>query len=288
MMRKWTAESVARAPWFEGLRAQIQAELDRLAAGREDRRPALEEELRVLRQRIQGWTLSLADPALSPAVRKTLQDNLEGALAEQTGAEARLRQAEAEQGQARRVVTAEEVADRLSRLADILAADDPTRANIELALHIEAVRGFQDGRVIVRTCKLGALAGDWAFAEAGGEPSSGLGEKGPASPYPGKPRRLARRRLSGEDADSAELREEAESVCEADRFAVLGPEWFWEDEFTLPGRREGWASTNAPAVARKRRETGWTHARLAAHFGKSLPTIRAALKRAAEKDPSTG
>jgi lambda repressor-like predicted transcriptional regulator len=285
MNKKWTAESVERASWLADLRAQVQAGLDRLAAGREDRRPALEQELRQLRQRIQGWTMSLADPGLSPGVRKTLEANLESALAEQAEAETRLRQAEAEQGQARRVVTATEVADRLNRLAEVLVADDPTRVNIELALHIEAIRGFRDGRVVVRTCKLGALAGDWGFAGASGEPSDQNGTP-PGCAYQGKARRLARRRLGGEDAESAGLKDDAEWACDAHRFAGLGPEWFREDEFSIPGPPESWATANALAVARKRREMGWTHAQLAEHFGKSVPTIRAALKLAVEKDPS--
>lgn len=71
-----------------------------------------------------------------------------------------------------------------------------------------------------------------------------------------------------------------------DRFTGLGPEWFWEDELTVPGPPETWVSANAQAVAEKRREMGWTHEKLAEHFGKSPPTIRAALKLAVQRDPS--
>lgn len=283
--KKRTAEGVERAPWFTELRSQVQVELDRFLTAREDRRPALEQELRQLRERIRGWTMSLADPELSPAVRKMLEANLEGALTEQAEAETRLRQAEAEAIRTRREVSAAEVADRLNRLADVLAGQDPTRANIELALHIEAIHGYQDGRVVVRTCKLGALAGDRNFAKSGEEALEPNGSV-PASALPGKPRRLTRRRLSGEDAEIAGLKEEAELACDPHRFGGLGPEWFWNDEFSIPDRPQSWALINAVAVAQKRREMNWTHARLAQHFGKSVPTIRAALKLAVEQDPS--
>jgi hypothetical protein len=62
------------------------------------------------------------------------------------------------------------------------------------------------------------------------------------------------------------------------RFAGLGPEWFWEDTFQLP-RKTCWAREQAAEVARLR-AGGLTLEELAVHFGKSVPTIRAALKRA--------
>jgi hypothetical protein len=97
---------------------------------------------------------------------------------------------------------------------------------------------------------------------------------------------LAQRRLGAEDADSTARKDEAEFACDVDRFAELGRDWFWTDEFWIPGRAESWASANALAVAHKRIESSWTHEQLANHFGKTIPTIRAALKLAAKKDPS--
>lgn len=285
MFRKWTTESVEAAPWFAELREHIQVELDRLAANTEDRRPALQRELQQHRQRIRGWSLSLSDPDLNPSVRTELQGSLESALAEQAETEARLRQAESESTHERRVVTAAEMADRLNRLAEILMADDPSRANVELALHIEVIKGFQDGRVVVRTSKLGALAGDRDFAVANGITVEGE-DAASRSPYPGKPRRLARRRLGGTDRDSDDLKEEADWACNADRFADHGPDWFWEDELSIPDAPDSWAAANAQDVANKRRETSWTLVQLAQHFGVHEQTIRKALKLALEKDPS--
>ncbi len=57
------------------------------------------------------------------------------------------------------MVDAQQVVDRLNRLAEVLAAQNPSHTNLELSLHIDAIRCYQDGRVVVRTCKLGGLAG---------------------------------------------------------------------------------------------------------------------------------
>ena len=57
------------------------------------------------------------------------------------------------------VVNPQQVVDRLNRLADVLARNNPTRGNVELSLHIDQICCHDDGRVVVRTCKLGALAG---------------------------------------------------------------------------------------------------------------------------------
>jgi hypothetical protein len=57
---------------------------------------------------------------------------------------------------------AEQVPDVLSRvekLADVLAANNPTMGNLELSFHIDRIDCFSDGRVEMRTCKLGALTG---------------------------------------------------------------------------------------------------------------------------------
>ena len=97
MKKQWTAESVKRTSWFAELQTQIRASLDLLSASLVDERPALKQELQTCIQRIQGWSLSLSDPGLSPALRRRLQADLETALLEQGEFEARLRQAEAEQ-----------------------------------------------------------------------------------------------------------------------------------------------------------------------------------------------
>jgi hypothetical protein len=59
-----------------------------------------------------------------------------------------------------RVGPAREAARQLAaQVNEILAAENPTRGNLELSLHIDSIRCFRGGRVVMRTCKLGALDG---------------------------------------------------------------------------------------------------------------------------------
>jgi hypothetical protein len=281
-MTRWTVQNLHNTNWFGPLLEQIQRELDGLCAEQHDARPALEKEREQLCQQIQGWSLSLAKPDLSPAVRAVIEKDVEAALGRQQEVEGQLAKVDALRRQAGAVVDAQHVVDRLNRLADVLAAQNPSRTNLELSLHIDAIRCYQDSRVVVRTCKLGALAGS---TELLARP----GDVGPQdAPNPGEamtatPRRRAVRRVADGDGNQAELQAAAHQAADVDRFANLGPEWFWEDVFQVP-RKTCWSEDHAAAVAAKKRETGWSVVRLAEHFAKSIPTVRRALSLAREQD----
>jgi hypothetical protein len=276
---RWSAEDLQRTTWFSPLVERVQQELDHLTAERDDHRPALEQEWQQLRERIVGWSQSLAKPNLNPSVRAVVEEEMAQALNRQHELDRRMAESEAVSEQARQVVDAQQVAQRLGRLADVLGGNNPTAGNIELSLHIESVRCFKDGRVIVRTCRLGALAGALDL----------LASKSMAVPTPvpsdqctfvATQRRRTRRRVDGGDADA---RAAAHLAVDINRFAGLGPEWFWEDFFQAPGRG-CWSQRHAVEVLRKKRETNWSIAKLAEHFGKSTPTIREALRRAGEQE----
>jgi hypothetical protein len=281
-MKRFSLESLERTSWFGPLVQQVQQELDRLAAGHEDHRPALEKELRDLEDQVRGLSQSLAKPDLPPAVRFTIESDLEKLLRRQQEVEHRLAEVNALRQQARAVLDPQPVVDRLNRLDDVLAQNNPTRGNLELSLHIDHVRCYQDGQVVVRTCKLGALAG--AVELVGGakapevESPAGLSQGQAATP-----RRRARLRIDSADEDLKELREAAVTAADVHRFAGLGPEWFWEDAFQLP-RKTCWSEEHAAAVAAKKQETGSSLARLAEQFGRSIPTIRRALQLAQEQE----
>src|SRR5438477_1460546 len=70
----------------------------------------------------------------------------------------------------------------------------------------------------------------------------------------------------------------AADTIDPSRFAGLEDRWFWRDEFTAPVRVP-WYQGHAADVAAKRAQDpkGWSLARLAEHFHKSVPTIRKAL-----------
>jgi uncharacterized protein (DUF433 family) len=75
--------------------------------------------------------------------------------------------------------------------------------------------------------------------------------------------------------NNAQLQAAAHEAADVNRFAGLGEEWFWEDEFTIP-EATCWSREHAEEVARLR-ETGMTHEQLAEQFKVTTPTIRNAL-----------
>src|SRR5690606_26212952 len=95
-------------------------------------------------------------------------------------AQTRLREIETElarltsDGKIRRsAVDAETVAAAIEHLADILAGQNPSAANLLLSQHIDQIACGPDGSVMIRTCKLGALAGSLDLVISRGETDTG-------------------------------------------------------------------------------------------------------------------
>ncbi len=272
-MTRWSVEQLQQTEWFGPLRDQIRREVDRLSAQQQEGRPLVEDEKEEVSKQIQGWLLSLANPHLSPVVRGVVEADLDKALQRLQQIEQHLTEREAVQQQVQTVVHPEQVVDRLNHLAEVLAASNPSRGNLELSLHLEAIRCYKDGQVVVRTCKLGALPGAIELlANSGACPQE---HATPDQPMVAKPRRRAVRRIQDAEGNQAELRAAAHRAADTERFAGLGPEWFWEDAIQIP-RRLSWAKEHAKEVA-QRRASGRTMEELASHFGKTVPTIRQAL-----------
>ena len=238
-------------------------------------------ELEDLQSSIRGYSLSLAKPDLNSAVRAEIEKMYEDALTSRQDCERRLNEEASLSRQAKKLIDPKEVVKKLNRLAGVLAQNNPTRGNLELSAHIDRISCFKDGRVVLRTCKLGALAGAVELLADASKPE--VKELEPANGlYPGVPRRRARLRVEAGDESFEDLQERAVKASDTDRFGTLGAEWFSEDVFQVP-RRLSWAEEHASEVA-KARATGLTEAKLAEQFGKSVPTIRAALRYAAVAD----
>src|SRR6185369_1087614 len=89
--------------------------------------------------------------------------------------------------------------------------------------------------------------------------------------------RLTRRKINPFSGDPS-IASDARKVLEPGRFAALAASFKWEQTFVLP-TTTCWAKDNAQEVRRyimDHPKSTW--ADYAAHFGKSKPTLRAAMK----------
>lgn len=190
----------------------------------------------------------LGNPGFGAEIRGAIVADLGTALGRVRALNAELATISATATDARLLADPAAVADRLNRFTEVLAFDNPSRLNLELALHIDAIRSFPDRRVVVRTCKLGALTPAVEVLVAPGEhPTPALADDASRR---GTPRKRSIRRLQTEDAGPT-LREAAHLAADVNRFAGLGSEWFWEDEFRIP-EPTCWSRENAAWVARSR------------------------------------
>ncbi len=266
--------------WMPELMDQVSAGLESLTAGKHDQRPAWEEELRQIEENIQGWNTSLAKPKLPDAVREAVEQQWQAAVERKSEIEAELAQLMHDGVQAEELVELEQVASRVARLADVLAADDPTRGNLELSLHIDRITCFRDDRVQLRMCKLGIIPD---AVELLATPTMKATVNDKSIVGAARARRRAKLRVVEDDLE-VDLRAQADFVADVDRFAGLGDEWFWIDEFTIPATLS-WAELHAEAVFQRRQAERLSYAKLAAEFGVTPPTIGAAVRAYLEAHP---
>lgn len=283
MSESWTPDAIEHLPWYRELEHFLQAELVRADESRSRQRPALEREIEDIKSHRHGWALSLGNPKLNPDARTLIEEQMGTAGVRLRELEDILSAMDATSDSTRAIADPKAIADRLARLRDILGCENASRINIELARHIDAIRCYSDGKVVVRTCKLGALAleeqASEFFADTDAKPLEADGMSR------GRPRKRSVRSLQSEDAGPG-LRQEAHWAADVNRFAGLDDDWFWEDEYHVP-ESTFWSKENALEVARMKIEGDhMTNDRLAEFFGISLPTVRNALRHAVEQDPS--
>lgn len=267
-----TANGRTPPPWLAGLKDQVEAGLERLTAGKQDQRPALEHELKQIKENAQGWSTSLANSKLPLALREVIEKDWSAALERQHEIEAELSELTQKGNFTEQLVEPQQVIDRLDRLADVLATSGPTRGNLELSLHIDRIVCHRDDRVILRMCKLGIMPD--AVELLAMPIVKPLGER-PQNTERSRARRRGKLRVIDDDAE-VDLRAQANFIADPDRFAGLGDEWFWIDEFVIPAPTS-WVKENADAVFQRRQATRFSYAKLALEFGVTSPTIGAAI-----------
>ncbi|HEY1066015.1 MAG TPA: recombinase family protein, partial [Pirellulales bacterium] len=186
------ASMVENCQWFQELLAETQREAERLSQADGPELPAVEAALAVLEERRVGWRQSLGNSKLAPAVREELEAAAAADAAERERLEGRRRDLLQAAERNRRLITAADVAERLNRLAEMLAGGNATLANIVLAEHIERIEVHPDGRVVMRTCRLGSVEGVAdLFADEAADAASAPATVGTPRV---RPRRRSRRR----------------------------------------------------------------------------------------------
>ena len=179
------------------------------------------------------------------------------------------------------------------------SAISASEANLELSLHVQRIDAWPDGRIEMRTCKLGIFEGAAELLTrdlVAGEPSPSeppLPARGETAPtdaatvaeIPVQHRVTSRRRsrlrtAPGTDGTAGTLR----AAAAPDRFTGLDPHWFWIEPVNLD-RRWSWAEENARAVWQRHLQNprGSLNDLARAFPEVSRPTVAAALKLARQQ-----
>ena len=274
---------IRQLPWLPELMDLVRREVSSLTETQHDQLPALEQEVKVLDDKIKGWSESLAKTDLPTALRIAIESDCGAALERKQQIEDTFLEREAQSRQADRIVDESEVLRRLEQLSDVLAGNNPTMGNLHLSLHVDRIVCAPDGKVVMRSCKLGFLTE--AVEILSDTDDSGDAANMVPKETRGTPRRRGRLRLDDCEEDGRDMRSLAEFAADPDRFAGLGDDWFWTDEFQIPDRPPSWVVENSERVFRRRQEARLSHGKLALEFGVSKPTIRAAIKQYLETHP---
>ncbi|CAN5337956.1 hypothetical protein BH11PLA2_BH11PLA2_50260 [soil metagenome] len=281
MIKEITEEQVGRLPWFQELEKLIVDDMTQARADSDLRRPTFEKEITDCKAAMSGLAQTISKPDLHTEVRVFTENELLKVSQRQRKAEDGLQALQFQSESSRVTLNPAEIVSGLNRLSELLAGENATRTNIELSRHIDSIRCYPDGRVVIRVCKFGAFYVEQFEKSANARAVATTG-KNQTHRAP-RPRRRSARQLTSDDA-GPELRDIADRATDIDRFAGLDDDWFWEDTLTVPGPT-CWSKENAMQVAALR-EKGWSQDRLARHFNVQPSTIRNALDFALEADPS--
>ncbi|MCA9091448.1 MAG: transposase [Planctomycetaceae bacterium] len=271
-------KQLVQNPEFRQFLSLVEQKLADLTPLTADLKAELLSERAELERSCQGWRRSLGDPDLDDCTRRVLQGDVGAAQRRINEIEGLVQQLDSSDGFREQIVDPEVVAQRLAHLDEVLMGDAASITNLELAQHIEAIHCYADGRVIIRTCQLGALADPADFCSVL-EMCGDTGSSDESDEDAVRQRRRTRRRVVADIDDDERIEAANDFAVNPRRFAGLGPEWFTEDTFQVP-RRLSWSEEHALEVAQFRMETGATMAKTAERFDRTIPTIRAALRYA--------
>jgi hypothetical protein len=275
-------KKIAVPSWLPELMDQFRQELAKRAEDDVDCRPLLLQERAELDDKIDGWRQSLGNPKLAAPVWTLIASDLALAVERQQSIDAILAEKQFRDLQAETIIQPEHVQKRLARLADVLAANNPTMGNLELSLYIDRITCYPDGKVTLRTCKLG-IAPDAVELLADEPTETAAGQQ--KSSVKGVPRRRNKLRVSGVSADEADWDSLGYFATATERFAGVDDSFFWVDTFQVPDAPVPWYIKNAEVVFTLRQKEMLSYDGLVGKFGKSKPTMMAACKHYLKTHP---
>lgn len=274
----------AQLPWLAELRALLQQKLADWSIEDTSQEPRLQAELKSLESRQTGFSLSLAKPDLASMLRHQLESEYAAVLERMQAVRDQLAAFATRTEDVTSVVDEQAIVSRLHRLHQVLADNNPTHGNLELALHIDRIECFEGGKVKLRTCKLGGSPDAVELLAASIPlPEEQEPQTTDEQPHQAKPRRRTRRKFFDEGRGSNADRALADFAADPHRFAGLPDEFFWTDEFQLPEKKHWFQAMAIEAWNYWKAVPGRSKVQVAKHYGKSLPTIRRTLAYAEEQ-----
>ncbi|HBN78765.1 MAG TPA: hypothetical protein DD473_23730 [Planctomycetaceae bacterium] len=266
---------------FQNFVNRVRKHLQDLQPNVMDVRSDLEREYSELEDRSRGWKQSLGDPSLSEVLRRELQADWVRDRDRMDEIQQKLHSLTSHSQIVDELVNPELVAERFLQLSETLSGENASAMNVLLAQHIDGIYCDQDGNIHLRTSKLGVIT-DALELLPRGEHAYSTDRSHDITEQRAEPRRRTRRNLSDTFEDDDLAISLNDFAVDPTRFQGLGEEWFNVTEFRIPSEPT-WRETHAQQIAEWRLENAATMEETADHFGKTVPTIRAALREAKNK-----
>lgn len=266
--------------WVSSVVAQVRAAAAELSEQTPQRTDSLRAEQQALREQMQGWQMSLANPKLSGAVRQDIEGSYQEAADRVGELDQRLALLQQRERRVEEIVDPQRVLRKLHTLDEVLGRGNPSDINFELSMHIDGIDVDADGTVMMRTCKLGCFEGAQELLAVGDQKRAPtVNGTGVVAGHRVKNRRRGQLRLADPDLLGNPQAHEQNFVATSDRYGELGDQWFWDDELPMT-RPAPWSHRYADEVAALRAtdSKAWSLQKLADRFGVTKPTILAALR----------
>ncbi len=261
--------------WLAELIAETQSHLTLRLDQDQQRQPMLELEARAIDDQVIGWTETLSKRDLSSLLRTQVEQHVTLALQRKQEIACELDSLSSRKARVADILDPKKALDRLQQLARLLAEGNPSDVNVELSRHIVSILAYPDGSVVMKTNRLGVFEGASEILSGDGV---GFDVQCPADSEPDeiqiRPRALSRRRTTGSPEGGALVR------CNGSIEAPIHLPAKWVDAaiFQMPASTS-WVDQHAEEVFLRRQAARLSYARLAAEFGVTPPTCRAAVMR---------